>query len=195
MIENYSYSDKDLFLLISQNDEHAFEILFHRYVSKIQPVIQKMVRSEAIAKDLIQEIFLHIWIDRERLSAVTTPSNWIFKIVYNRTYTWLEKQSVREKARQHPQAATYSNVTEENISFAETARLVQKAIAQLPPQTRKIYLLRREQGLKNAEIAEMLQLSLSTVKNTLVTAGRSIKEYLARHGISLPLVLLGALAV
>lgn len=194
MTGNPPYSEKELFQLIAQGDEPAFERLFHLYVPQIQPVILKMVKSEAVVKDIIQDIFLNIWVNRERLPAIESPSNWIFKIVYNRAYTWLEKQSVRDKAKviiyQQQEGAASANLTEENVSFSETARLVQQAIAQLPPQTRRIYLLSRETGLKSSEIAEELNLSLSTVKNTLVNAGRAIKAYLAQHGIVLPLILL-----
>lgn len=194
MPENSTYNEKDLFNLIAHDDETAFERLFHLYVPRIKPVILKMVKSEAVVKDLIQDIFLNLWVDREQLLSINSPSNWIFKIVYNRTYTWLEKQAVRHRAsevqqRRH-EGMALSNQTEENVSFSETSRLVQQAIIQLPPQAKNIYLLSREAGLKNAEIAEKLSLSVSTVKNTLVNAGRAIKEYLAQHGITLPLILL-----
>lgn len=187
------YNEKELFILIAQGDESAFEALFHLYVPKIQPVILKMVKSEAVAKDLIQDIFLSIWVSRSRLPDILSPSNWIFKITYNRTYSWLKQQTFRTKVNTGigvQREEILANQTEENVSFAETSRLVKKAIHQLPPQTKRIYQLSREQGLKVHEIAEHLNISVSTVKNTIVTASKAIREYLARHGIVMPLVLL-----
>jgi RNA polymerase sigma-70 factor (family 1) len=181
-------SDKQLFHLIAEGNESAFEELFHLYVPQIEPVISKMVKSEAVAKDLIQDIFLSLWLSREKLAAVDSPRNWIFKISYNRTYSWLEQQSTRSNATM--ELPDSSNHTEESVYFAETARLVKEAIRHLPAQTQKIYLLSREEGLKNAEIAERLNLSLQTVKNTLYNAGKAIKEFLSRHGVELPLLLI-----
>jgi RNA polymerase sigma-70 factor (family 1) len=186
------YTDQELFLRVADSDEAAFEMLFHRFVPKIHPVLMGMVQSEAVAQDLVQDIFLNIWTNRYKLPEIESPANWIFKIVYNRSYTWLEQQAVRQKAHQRIGAAQpplHTNIqTEESVSFAETSRLVRQAIQALPPQTKKIYLLSREEGMKNQEIADTLQLSVNTVKNTLVNACKSIKEHLEKQGIHLPLV-------
>jgi RNA polymerase sigma-70 factor (ECF subfamily) len=177
---------------VADNDEAAFEMLFHRFVPKIQPVLLGMVQSEAVAQDLIQDIFLNIWMNRYKLPEIESPSNWIFKIAYNRSYTWLGQQAVRQKAHQRistAQSPLTANIpTEESVSFAETARLVRQAIQALPPQTKKIYLLSREEGLKHQEIADTLQLSINTIKNTLVNACKAIKGHLEKQGIHLPLV-------
>ncbi|HEY5408367.1 MAG TPA: RNA polymerase sigma-70 factor [Ginsengibacter sp.] len=188
------YHEKELFSLIAEGDEKAFEELFHLYVPKIQPVIKKMVSSETIAEDIIQDIFLNIWVNRERLTEIESPSNWIFKIVYNRSYTWLRHQSVRSKASvriigEQPDLS-HTNFTEENVLFSETARIVKEAIHQLPPKTKKIYELSREAGLKNPEIAAKLDISVQTVKNTLANAGKSVKTYLAGKGIIIPMILI-----
>ena len=194
MISKTAYSEKELFALIAEGDEHAFEMLFHQYVPKIEPVILKMVHSEAVSKDIIQDIFLNIWISREKLTSIESPPNWIFKIVYNRTYTWLRQQSIHGKAKikitNDQQDSLQTNFTEENVLFAETARLVKQAIYQLPPQTKRIYSLSRESGLKNQEIATKLDISVQTVKNTLAKAAKNIKAYLTEKGIIIPLILL-----
>lgn len=182
-----------LFHQIAQGDETAFEILFHLYVPKITPVIARVIQVEGPEKDIIQEIFLGIWLGREKLTDVLIPHSWIFKMVYHRCYSWLQKQEVRNKASQIiiRESSDQSNLTEENIAFSETSQLVKQAIRQLPPQAQKIYLLSREKGLKIATIADQLQLSPQTVKNSLVRSLKSIREYLISKGVMLPLILLG----
>ena len=185
------YDDNELFARIAQGDEAAFEQLFYRYLVKLQLAILKVVKNEAVVNDIIQETFLSIWVDRERLTEVESPSRWIFRIMYNRSLSWLERQTVRQKAKgailQNADAAV--NYTEEAVFFADTSRLIQEAIHRLPEQTQKIYLLSRQSGLKIPEIAEKLNLSPNTVKNTLVRAGRSIQDHLKENGILLPLLL------
>ncbi|MEC5147021.1 RNA polymerase sigma-70 factor [Chitinophaga sp. 180180018-2] len=180
----------DLFNQIAVGDESAFEELFHLYVPQIQPVISRIIKAEGPEKDIIQEIFLGIWLGREKLPEVELPHNWIFKIVYHRCYTWLQRQGVRSKAGPEVLSTGYSNLTEESVSFSETTLLIKNAIRQLPPQAKKIYLLSRETGLKIPEIAANLDLSPQTVKNSLVRSLKAIREYLTRHGIVLPVILL-----
>lgn len=182
-----------LFHRIAEGDESAFEALFHLYVPKIRPVIARIIQVEGPEKDIIQEIFLGIWLSREKLPEVLVPHNWIFKMVYHRCYSWLQKQGVRDKASRiiTRNSTDHTNLTEENIAFSETALLVKQAILQLPPQAQKIYLLSRESGLKIAEIARELQLSPQTVKNSLVRSLKFIREYLTGKGIILPMILLG----
>jgi RNA polymerase sigma-70 factor (ECF subfamily) len=186
------HTDQELFQLIASGDEAAFTTLFHRYVPKLYPVLLSLVRSEAVARDLIQDAFLKIWINRNELTDIVAPNNWIFRIVYNLAYSWLERQALGQKVHQRIGALQPINTiqTEEQVLFAETARLLQQAVHHLPPQTKRIYLLSREQGLKNQEIADALQLSVSTVKNTLVNACKAIKEYLEKKGVHLPMVLI-----
>ncbi|WP_212006210.1 RNA polymerase sigma factor [Chitinophaga sp. HK235] len=181
-----------LFEQIAEGDEASFEALFHLYVPRISPVIRQIIQEEAPVKDIVQEIFLGLWMGRDKLTEVTSPRNWIFKMTYHRSYSWLQKQGVREKARHllSREEDEYTNITEDNLSLTETARLIREAIAQLPPQARKIYTLSRDNGFKIAEIAEQLHLSSQTVKNSLVRSLRTIREYLVKHGIILPLLVL-----
>lgn len=191
-MDNNSGHELALFRQIAMGDEAAFASLFHLYVPKIKPVITQIIRVEGPEKDIIQEIFLGIWLGREKLNEVAVPHNWIFKMVYFRCYTWLQRQGTRNKAvhilgLENP---LVSNFTEENLSFSETAMLVKQAIQQLPPQAKKIYTLSRESGLKIAEIAHQLDLSPQTIKNSLVRSLKSIREFLIEHGVILPLLLL-----
>ena len=192
-MNNDSINETILFHQIAQGDEVAFETLFHLYVPKIKPVIARVIQVEGPEKDIIQEIFLGIWLSREKLTDVIVPHNWIFKIVYHRCYSWLEKQGVRNKASQiiTRESSDHSNLTEENIAFSETSLLVKQAILLLPPQAQKIYLLSRERELKIAAIADHLQLSQQTIKNSLVRSLKFIREYLISKGVTLPLILLG----
>jgi RNA polymerase sigma-70 factor (family 1) len=188
------YTDKQLFILIAEGDEHAFGILFHRYIPKIQPVIFGLTASEAITKDLIQDIFLNLWVGRDKLADIDSPADWIFRITYNKTYNWLEQHKNRQRIRLQLAGAAETesrgNPVEESVQLAETSRLVKEAIKALPPQTQRIYRLSREQGLNNQQIAKELELSPHTVRNTLTNAARSIRAYLAENGVVLPLSLI-----
>jgi RNA polymerase sigma-70 factor (ECF subfamily) len=190
---NTTIPDRELFARIAQGEEAAFELLFHQFVPRLRPVLFSMVGSEAAVKDIIQDIFLNIWISRYKLTSIEVPANWIYKIMYNRAYTWLEQQASQKRRRADMQSLSQqdaaADTTEESVFFAETARLVNEAIHALPSRTRHIYQLSRETSMKQQEIADHLGVSLQTVKNTLYKAGQSIREYLQNHGIVLPVLL------
>ncbi|HUP10607.1 MAG TPA: RNA polymerase sigma-70 factor [Niastella sp.] len=185
--------EKALFLRVAQGDEEAFNTLFHAYVPRLHTLVIKVTRSEAVAKDIIQEVFLYLWMDRESLATVDVPQNWIFKIAYNRSYSWLARQFSRNRKydefrQQNPTEGEDS--LENTVALNETARLIHEATALLPEQARKIFKLSRETGLKAAEVADKLEISVQTVRNSLVRSVKFIKEYLAQNGILLPALLI-----
>lgn len=193
MDNNQINIEKELFSRVAQGDEEAFNTLFHTYVPRLHTLIMKVTRSEGVAKDIIQEVFLYLWIDRESLAGVEVPQNWIFKMAYNRSYSWLARQLSRnrkynELRQQSPPEGDDS--LEHIVSLNETARLIREATVLLPEQARKIFQLSRETGLKAAEVAEQLGISVQTVRNSLVRSVKFVKEYLAQHGILLPALLL-----
>lgn len=185
--------EKALFSRIAQGDEEAFNTLFHNYVPRLHTLVMKITRSEGVAKDIIQEVFLYLWMDRESLAEVDVPQNWIFKIAYNRSYSWLarqvsQNQKYNEFIQRSPGEGDYS--LEHTVSLHETARLIREATSLLPEQARKIFQLSRETGLKAAEVADKLDISVQTVRNSLVRSVKFIKEYLGQHGILLPALLI-----
>lgn len=187
------HSDLELFAHIRDGDEASFEELFHRYVPQLRPVVFQIVHSEAVVKDIIQEVFFYLWLGRDKFTEIESPRNWIFRITYNRSYLYVKRQILHEKAMNHmekEQAESFHNLTEEDVSINETTRLMQQAILQLGEQSRKIYELNRNGGFKPGEIAGQLGLSTQSVRNSLTRSGKHIRDYLKQHGIVLSLFLL-----
>jgi RNA polymerase sigma-70 factor (ECF subfamily) len=188
------YKDKELFSLIAQGDEAAFEKLFTAYVPSISNIIYRVVKSETNTKDIVQEVFLQLWLGRDKLPEIEDPSLWIFRITYNCSFRYIKRQLLQEKTKANigiEQAMSSSSYeTEEMLNFREAERLIHRAITQLPAQSRKIYELNRTSGMKPHEIAEQLGINIQSVRNSLTRSTKFIKDYLAQHGIIIPLVLL-----
>lgn len=178
---------------IAGGDETAFSILFKQVVPSLQPAVFKIVQSEEGMQEVIQEAFIRVWLHRDQLPELEKPLHWLFRVTANESYTWLRKQAIRRKhtdgyAQQLPDDGLLA-VAPEILSLKETSKLVHQAVEQLPPQRKLIYQMSRNEGLKPAEIAEKLNLSPSYVRNTLVVALQSIREYLEAAGKVLPLML------
>lgn len=182
--------DTELFGRLAQGDERAFELIFHHYNPRLFPFVLNMVRSEEAAKELVQDIFVHLWIKRELLADVKHPTSYVFNIASNRTLNFLKQ--VKNNARLMEQLAAgateLSYQTEERLAFRETAGLVEAATAKLPDQRRRIWEMSRNEGLSHDEIAGQLGISSETVKKQISHAIRFIRQYLADRGNLLSLV-------
>lgn len=186
------YDDSELFLRISEGDEKAFEQLFDSYLPRIQPVILQIVQSQAAARDLVQDVFLKLWLVRDKLPEIEQPKNYIFRIAYNLAFNYLKRRTVEQKGLMNVMAAAsgQENSLEETLDIKEVRRLVEAGIESLPSQTRLIYRLSRTNGYKAQEIADQLGISLQTVRNTISRATHTVKEYLEKEGIVLPVLLI-----
>ena len=190
-MQGHIYNDKELFQLISEGDETAFRRLFHVYVPQLRPLVLHITRTTAITEDIIQETFLKLWISRDKLINIDNPRSWILRIVFHQSFSYLRHQAVHHKAMHIIQPDNVmDNSTEETLAFNTVVRLIGTAVQQLPPQAKRIYLLSRENGLKIPEIAAKLNLSPSTVKNSLVRSLHTIRKYLEASGHLIPAFLI-----
>ncbi|WP_295117499.1 RNA polymerase sigma factor [uncultured Chitinophaga sp.] len=182
--------DKELFRLVSEGDEAAFRRLFNLYVPKFLPAVQHLTKNTAVTEDVLQEAFLKVWLNRDKLPEVEHPRAWLLKIVYYQCFSFLRRQAVHEKAMGIMAEKPESSSMEDDMAFNTLMRTVSEAVQQLPPQAKRIYLLSREGGLKIAEIADQLNISPNTVKNSLVRSLQSIRQYIEQAGHFLPLFIL-----
>ena len=178
--------EKELFISIAEGNEAAFRELFHLYMPQLYPMILKVTKVENAAEDILQETFLKLWISRDKLAEIENPRAWILRIAYFQAFTFLRKKAIHQKAvdrlSDKAQLDLLRSDTEETIAFSSLQTLVRQAVASLPGQRKKIYQISREEGLKIPEIAEQLNLSEQTVKNTLSRSLKLIREYVIRAG-------------
>src|SRR5690242_7953989 len=85
------YDEKLLFQQIAEGDETAFRSIFDLYKIRLYHFIFKMTKSATTAEELVQEVFMKLWVSRNSLSAVESPSAYIFVIARNRTVDHLRK--------------------------------------------------------------------------------------------------------
>ena len=187
MAENNSNNERELFLQISEGNEKAFRSLFHSYTKLVSAIIFRLTQAEEPIPDLVQEVFLKVWLSRDQLGAVENPRSWILQIVYNSTFNWMKRQKLqnRKYAEVAQNRSGLQHYFHDPAGIAEVRQMVSRAIQQLPDQARKVYVLNREEGLSIAEIAELLHLAPQTVKNTLGRAVAGVRAYLRRSGMTL----------
>lgn len=184
--------DIALFRAIADGDEAAYTQVFHLYTPRLLPFILKITRDEHLAREMLQETFLRLWMKRDQLPDIQRPASWLFRIAANICLTYLRTQATRnklqDKVKEKASPQGYSSAVEV-LESKEMALIIRQAIDALPERRQAIYRLSREQGLSHQQIADQLQLSLSTVKNQLGYSVRFIQEYLRQAtGLSLAVI-------
>jgi len=181
---NSSHIEDQLFIRISEGDEAAFTFCYTEYGKMLRPFLFKLIGTRESAEEIIQEIFLKVWLHRDRLAEVENPKSWLFRVAANSGRNWLKKKMMIEQhLRARQTAGATLDPVAERLDMLKIASLVQETIRTFPTQRKLIYHMSREEGLKPAEIAARLQLSVSTVKNTLVIALKTIRENIDEAGL------------
>ncbi|MEJ7557102.1 MAG: RNA polymerase sigma-70 factor [Pedobacter sp.] len=170
----------ELFANFAKGDEHAFETIYRHYSKRLFPFVLKLVRVPELAEELIQDIFVNIWINRTAFAEVTHPTSYLFSIANRQALKYLKKVAndtrILKTITNYESAST--NETEERIIFRESVASIKAAVAQLPVQRRMIWELSRNEGLSHEQIAEKLKISKNTVKNQMVHATKHIRNFL-----------------
>ncbi|RNI33600.1 RNA polymerase sigma-70 factor [Hanamia caeni] len=176
------YDMREYFQRLAKGDASAFETIFELYKRRVFGVALKMLKSETDAEEVVQDVFLSIWLAKRNLGQVNEPEAYLFTITYNTIYSRLKKASHNQELLntiiQH--LTEIQNTTAETIAARETGKLINEAIQQLPPQQRTVYELSKQEGLKYDEIAELMHLSKNTVRNHLSEAMKTIRTFLKK---------------
>ena len=161
---------------LSRGNHKAYDYLFLKYYPKVNYFIRQLVKSDEVAKDLSQDIFEKIWINREQMSQVESFNSYIFRMAKNSALNHLEHLQIKSDYETKYEHNDNDLSIEEEIDARDLQLLVQLAVDSMPPQRKKVFQLSREEHLKNKEIAEQLNLSEKTVKNHLTIALKEIRE-------------------
>jgi RNA polymerase sigma-70 factor (family 1) len=175
-----NFSENELLGQVTASNEAAFRQLYDGQHQRIYAFAFFLTRSDTLAEEVTQEIFIKVWTHREELSGIRHFDAWLKTLVRNQAFSYLKRLAkerlILQEISQRTQNESYS--TESEVLDKEYSRLLKQAIEQLPPQQKKVYLLSRQEGLKQEKIADSLGISVNTVKNHMKSALRNIKLFL-----------------
>src|SRR5690606_1419320 len=135
------------------------------------------VKSEAVAKDLTQDVFVQLIRRKSRLNEIENLESYVYTMTRNAIYRHFRKIRFSEEMKSEMLLAmsTTHSVTEANLEYLEMQEIMQQKVEELPDRQREIFHLSREMGLSHKEIAEKLNISPNTVKNHLVQALKTLR--------------------
>lgn len=186
MSDYSAYSDQELTALLKKGEDRAFEQIYKKYSTRIYGNILKLVHDEAVADDLLQDLFLQIWARRAHIDTKKSFQSYLFTCSKHLVYNFLRRSSLEKQVSSYlsyNNTELYSHIQEE-LDHKETEVFYKDAIAKLPPQRQKIYTLCKIEGHSYEEVAQLLGITTSTIHDHIVKANRAIKEQmLSNHSI------------
>lgn len=177
--------DEELVRRAQADDERAFGELVERYETKVYSLGIKMLRNPEDAEDVLQDTFLRAYRGLKSFKGNSTFSTWIYRITANSALMRLRKKQLPTVSiedadeREAPiNIADWAPGPVEQLLNEETRQAMNEAIESLPPEFGQVFVLRDVEGLSNAEVAEILDLSVAAVKSRLHRARLKVRNRL-----------------
>lgn len=189
-------SDQALIHKMAEDDQAAFEMIFHRYWEKLFSYLYNRLHNKIASEEIVQEVLISIWEKRKTLSIHTSLSSYLYKAAKYRMLNYIRSEKVRK--------TYFSDFLETQISLvsdplgpqlqnvSDLKDLIEKRLQELPPKCREVYRMSREEHIPNQEIADRLRISKKTVENYLTIALKHLRVHLSEY-IMILMVLIGIL--
>lgn len=167
---------------LANSDEQTFRVIFDHYKGPFHATAFKMTRSAGIAEEIIQEVFVTLWMKRKLVADADNPEGYLFTILHNSIYSHFRKlaQERRLESKLEQQREYSYNNIETILIEKEDRTILENVINQLPPQQRLIYKLAKQEGISREEIATQLNISPNTVRNHLSAAVEHLRTCLKK---------------
>jgi RNA polymerase sigma-70 factor (ECF subfamily) len=164
-------------------DKQAFEALFRSFFPSLVLFAQKYVPDQDTAKEIVHNVFINLWEKRQQVDTGSSLKSYIFTSVHNRCLNYIrdQKKFDRDETRFHRLDSTEFSDGVDRLEEQELEQRIYDALQTLPEKCREIFMLNRFDGLKYAEIAEKLNISVKTVETQMSRALRILREKLVDY--------------
>lgn len=183
-------SDAAVMLRVAAGDEAGFNYLVEKYHRAMIHFLMRMVRSQAVAEELAQEVFLRVYRSRESYRAEAKFTTWLYRIATNLAVNYA-RDTKHERAAQTvyldvpdeetgttPDVADDDPTVEQRLLRDERMAAIRKHVMALPDRQRMAVLMHKYQGMDYKQIGEVLKLSESATKSLLFRAYQTLRDKL-----------------
>ncbi|WP_263352887.1 RNA polymerase sigma factor [Acidicapsa acidisoli] len=183
-------SDAEIMLAVAAGDEVGYNYLVTKYHRQIIHFLYRMVRNEAVAEELAQEVFLRVYRSRESYRAEAKFSTWLYRIATNlavnhardtkneRTAQTLELDAPDAESGSTPEVADDDLNVEQRMLREERMAAIRAQVSALPERQRMAVLMHKYQEMDYRQIGDVLKLSESATKSLLFRAYQTLRERL-----------------
>ena len=177
------YSDENIIDLLKNNKVQVINILYDLHYHTMVRIAFRVINDNEAAKDVVQELFLNVWVKRHQLSIKKPIASYLARSVINRCLNYLRDSPSTHSILSVQIKETDKNKGEELLEYNDLKRLVQLSINSLPPKCRLIFNLSRSEEMSHEEIASYLGISRKAIEKQITKAlkhlRRDLKPYLS----------------
>jgi len=191
MADLASLSDAELQQQLAQHDYQSFTTLYNRYALVVKRFLIKILKSEELAEDVCQEVFIKIWSNREQLLHIQSFKSYLFVVARNHALDYLRAAFRSDVAMKEivQSFVAQRSTTEEALLEKEYVKFLNRILEALPERSRMIFSLCKEQGKSYDEAASILGVSRNAIKNHMVYTLKVLR-YATEKELGIPLSIL-----
>ncbi|UOB17942.1 RNA polymerase sigma factor [Abyssalbus ytuae] len=180
MSEKALHNEKLLVKQLIAGNEKAFIKLYNTYKNTIYGYSLKLVKSNADAEEIIQDVFMKVWEKRKTLDPSLSFKSYLFTVARNTCFNFLRKSSndAKMKEKIFYKSQKSFEPADRKLIASEFERLKNGAYDKLPPKRRAIFEMSREEGMSYPEIAKKMGISVNTVKVQMSKALETLRDFL-----------------
>lgn len=179
-------NDIEVVKALKKGDKTAFRHLFERYYDRLVAYIITYTHNQARSEDIVQQAFIDLWDDKNKLDSDRSPRNYLYSIAYNRYIDSINKAKRRDRLLDELwERALRERIKEDREQLEKRIEKMRQIIASLPPKCKKILQLNKVEGVKYKEIAEEMGISVKTVESQMRIAFQKIRDGFKKDGIIL----------
>ncbi|WP_118975309.1 RNA polymerase sigma factor [Taibaiella koreensis] len=183
--------------LLSEGNIDAFDFYYHNYHQSVYANIIKIVQVPQSAEDILQDVFLAFWENRNKFTGQASVAGWLFVVSYNKSLSFLKKK-LKESTILLEDASVVDRLMEAPVVdedfYQKQLEILERAVSTLPERKQKVFRLCRFEGKSVEEAANILGISSSSVRDYLKQSSRLLRQYVQKEHAS-ELALLGLLVV
>ena len=181
---NTVFDEKETLLELSKGNEVAFEKMYQLLGQRIYCKLCRLLKSEVIAEEILQDVFLTVWNNRSKLNLEKSFCSYIFCIATNKCYDYFRTVKRNKKLfRELNVNSIYYSTTEQEVANENSHEMLYDAIELLPPKRKLIFKLCKIECKSYEQISLQLGVSSSTISDHIVKANRFIKSHIIRKTI------------
>jgi RNA polymerase sigma-70 factor (family 1) len=188
------YHDNDILIAcLQKGDEKAYTFLIDTYHHKLCVYANSLTKNIYNAEDIVQNVFVKTWEQRSQLKADHAIKNFLYKLVYNEFIDhYRKKQSLFTLEKNYYNTLNAIVLEDDSESFDRILIVVKKEIHNLPEKCKEVFILSKQEGLSNIEIAEHLNVSIKTVEARITKAFSILRSSLKDKFMSFLFIFLGS---
>lgn len=190
MAQDNSNHDNYYLQEVKSGNEEAFKAIFDQYYDGMCLYAESIIRNHQVSEEIVEDIFIYLWSNIGEMPILTSLKSYLYRSVHNNCLKFIEKEKSRNK---HFEVADYlwedadilfpfnEDIPLSGIIIKEIETKAEEVLQSLPDQCREIYILNRFKNLTYSQIAEKLDISVSTVKTQMGRAFQKFRENLKEY--------------